>query len=258
MRRNRRFLTICGIFLVVAVFALNVFLNSIYRLPILMYHSFNNTSTKDYKVVVSPEVFEAQIAYLCKAGYDVISLDKAVWYMEQEKRPPRKTVAITIDDGYTNNYTAAYPILKKYNIPVTIFVIVDLIGKEGYMDWGQLKEMSDSGLVDIESHTMSHPWLQYVDDDRLKHELVDSKKTLEEKLGKDIKFVCYPMGGYDERVKSAAKEAGYEAAFATKPRKLFPSYDTYEIKRVRISPTANNIFVFKIKISGYHAFLKTL
>ena len=66
------------------------------------------------------------------------------------------------------------------------------------------------------------------------------------------------MGSYDERVKKAAKDAGYKAAFATKPTRLDSNYDIYEIKRVRISPTANNLFVFKIKLSGYHAFFRII
>jgi peptidoglycan/xylan/chitin deacetylase (PgdA/CDA1 family) len=232
------------------------FLDSIYRLPILMYHSIDYAADKGDRMFVSPEAFARQIKFLHDHKYSVISLEKAVSYIENRKRPPAKTVAITFDDGYEDNYRYAYGILKQYDIPATIFVIVDLIGKDGFLNWAEIKEMSDSGLIDIESHTMVHPYLMGVDDDALKKEFRESKRVLEEMTGKDVDFICYPMGVYDERTKREAKEAGYKAAFATKPTRLKPNYDIYEIKRVRISATSNNMFVFMIKISGYHSFFK--
>lgn len=259
MRRNNRLFWIklsVAVIAVAAVISVKLFLDSIYRLPILMYHSIEYTSDKADRLTVSPDIFEKQMKYLRDNGYNVVGLEKAAEYTRSDKTPPKKTVAITIDDGYENNYKYAYPVLKKYRIPAAIFIIVDFVGREGFLDWARIKEMSDSRVIDIESHTMSHPWLTGCDDSALKHELVDSKKALETNIGKEVKFLCYPMGGYDERVKAAAKEAGYEAAFATKPRHLKRSHDLYEIKRVRISATADNLFVFFIKVSGYHSFFK--
>lgn len=258
MRLRKRLIVVFGVFLIALILALNIFLHSIYRLPVLMYHSIDYTSDKNDRMTVSPEVFARQMGYLHDKGYNVIPLEKAVWYIETKTRPPSKTVAVTIDDGYENNYTYAWPALKKYDIPATIFVIVGLVGKEGFMEWPEIKELADSGIIDIESHTISHLWLTGLDDISLKYELVESKRILEGHLGKDIKFLCYPMGGYDERVKKAVRDAGYKAAFATKPTMLAPGHDIYEIKRVRISPTANNLFVFKIKVSGYHAFFRVI
>jgi len=85
-----------------------------------------------------------------------------------------------------------------------------------------------------------------------------AKKVLEDKLQKHIDYLCYPMGGYDERVEKAARRAGYKAAFGTKPTRLVPRPDMYAIKRVRISRTADNPFVFAIKLSGYHAFFRVI
>ena len=258
MRLSKRSLFTFGIFLIAFVFTLSIFLNSVYRLPILMYHSIDYTSDKNNRLTISPEAFARQMGYLHDKGYNVIPLEKAVWYIETKATPPSKTVAITIDDGYENNYTYAYPVLKKYHIPVTIFVIVGLVGKEGFMNWDEIKELSDSGIIDIESHSISHPWLTGLDDEKLKDELVKSKSILEHNLNKPIEFLCYPMGGYDERVKLAVKAAGYKAAFATKPTRVSPNYDIYEIKRVRISPNINNLLAFRIKTSGYHAFFRVI
>ena len=258
MRVSRRFSIIFAIIFFAVIISFKVFLDSIYRLPVLMYHSIDYTSDRKDRMTVSPDVFTKQMKYLADKRYNVIPLEKAVEYIERRITPPRHTVAITIDDGYANNYRYAYPVLKKYRIPTTIFVIVNLVGEKGFLNWRQIREMSDSGIIDIESHTMSHPWLTGLDDAGLKNELVESKRILEDRLGKEIKYLCYPMGAYNAHIKSAVREAGYKAAVVTKPTRLSPNYDIYEIKRVRISPTANNPFVFVIKLSGYHAFFRII
>ena len=194
--------------------------------------------------------------YLRDKGYNVITLKEAVSYIGQRRRLPRKTVAITIDDGYENNFVSAYPILKKYGVPATIFVITGKIGSEGFVTWDEIKEMSDSGIIDIESHTKEHKWLTGLDDKTLEDELEGSKKILESRLGKEVPFVCYPMGGYNERVETVARSAGYKAAFGTKRRRISARGDPYAISRVRISSTADNLFIFAIKISGYYSFFK--
>ena len=258
MRTNKRLVILLGIFLLTAAISLGMFLDYVYRLPVLMYHSIDYASDKSDRMTVSPHIFEKQMKYLHDNKYNVIPLEEAVRYIKDKTKPPAKTVAITLDDGYENNYIYAYQILKRYRIPATIFVVVDLVGKEGFMNWDQIRELSDSGLITIGSHTMSHLWLQYVDDKILSYELDGSKKILEMRLDREVKFICYPMGGYDERVKTGANAAGYKAAFATKPTRVSPNYDVYEIKRVRISPTANNLLAFRLKISGYHAFLRVI
>jgi len=246
------------ILLLVASVATAAFLDSAYRLPIIMYHSINHTSGTTGKTVVSPEALERQMRFLRERKYNVITLAEAVSYLSRKARPPRNTVAITIDDGYEDNFMYAYPILKKYRIPATIFIIVGHVGNAGFMRWDQIKEMSNSGLIDIESHTVHHPWLTGLGAQDLEQEMSESRKILEGNLGKKIRFLCYPMGCFNERVKQAAKNAGYEAAFGTKQTRLSANYDLYEIKRVRVSPTANNLFVFWIKLCGYHAFFKAM
>ena len=255
MRINKRFILISCLFLI-ATLALGASLNSAYRLPILMYHSISQPSDAKDKLTVSPKAFARQMEYLRDKGYNVITLKEAVSYIGERKRPPKKTVAITIDDGYENNYVSAYPVLKRYGMPATIFVITGRIGDEGFMTWDEIRELSNSGIIDIESHTKFHKWLTGLDDETLKVELEDSKRILESRLGKEVPFVCYPMGGYDERVASAARAAGYKAAFGTKRRRISARGDPYAVSRVRISGTADNLFVFAIKISGYYNFFK--
>ncbi|MCM8760762.1 MAG: polysaccharide deacetylase family protein [Candidatus Omnitrophica bacterium] len=248
-------ITITAGFLIVIVAALLLSLKNAYVLPILMYHSIDD-NTRLSKLSVSPESFERQMKFLKDHRYNVISVEKAVSYIQNKERVPPKTIAITFDDGFYNNYKYAYPVLKKYGIPATIYVIVGKIGQPGYLGWKEIKEMSDSGLITIGSHTISHLWLPTMNTERLKSELNDSKKILEDKLGKPVKELCYPVGAHDERVKTCARQAGYACALATNPGRFAPNDDIYAIKRVRISRTSNNLFVFWIETSGYYTWIK--
>lgn len=125
-----------------------------------------------------------------------------------------KPVILTFDDGYVDNYKNAYPILEKYNLKGTIFLISDFIGTyPNYMTWAQVDEMQQSGLIDFESHTLSHPELDKIPADEVWHQLDSSKKALEWRLGKPINFIAYPCGSYDEELERMTKEAGYRAAF---------------------------------------------
>ena len=226
-----------------------------YVVPVLMYHSIDY-SEKTTKLSVSPENFERQMEFLRKSKYNVVGLDKLIPYIKKKEKIPPKTVAITFDDGYYNNYRYAFPVLKKYNLPATIFVIVNKIGKEGWVDWGQLKEMADSGIILIGSHTKSHLWLPSLGQKRLEEELAGSKKILEDRLRLKANLLSYPIGAFDERVKEAAKAAGYILAVTTNPGRFRPADDVYAVKRIKISRTSDNLFVFWFETSGYYTWIK--
>lgn len=232
-----------------------VFLNSIYRVPVLMYHSIDGRH-KETKLSVSPESFERQMAFLRTHRYNVVGLDTVARYLQKKEPIPPKTVAITFDDGFYNNYQYAYPILKKYGIPATVFMITDNIGKPGWLGMAELKEMADSGLITVGSHTVSHPWLPSLGTKALTRELVQSKETLERALGKEVDDLCYPMGAHDDRVERLSAQSGYHCAVATNPGKRAPSDDIFAIKRIKISRTSDNLFVFWLETSGYYLWYK--
>jgi len=232
-----------------------IFMKTEYVVPVLMYHAIDHND-KATKLSVSPESFERQMKFLHDHRYNVVTLDKIVAYLKDEKAVPSRTVAITFDDGYYNNYRYAYPVLKKYGIPATIFVIVGKVGQPGYLDWKEIREMADSGLITIGSHTISHKWLPSMGTERLKEELADSKAILEEKTGKPVDILCYPVGAHDDRVEREAGLAGYRCAVATNPGRFAPIDDIYAIKRIRISRTSDNLFVFWLESSGYYTWIK--
>lgn len=239
----------------VAISAIVIFLKTAYVVPVVMYHSIDYND-KITKLSVSPESFERQMRFLKENNYNVVNLNKVVSYIKKKEKIPPKTLAITFDDGFYNNYQYAFPVLKKYGIPATIFVIVDKIGSPGWLGWEELKEMSDSGLITIGSHTVRHLWLPSLGDNDLKNELSDSRKILEERLGKKIGTFCYPVGAFDDRVKCAVQDAGYDLAVGTNPGRFAPSDDTYVIKRIKISRTSDNLFVFWFETSGYYTWIK--
>jgi peptidoglycan/xylan/chitin deacetylase (PgdA/CDA1 family) len=242
-----------------AMIGLVVFIRSSYVLPVLMYHSVDRAVPKDNVLTVSQETFERQMAFLKNNNYRVLALDSIPGYISKKKKITSRAVAITFDDGNEDNYTYAFPILKKYNFPATIFVIVSEIGKPGRLSLDQMREMRSSGLISFGSHTFSHCFLPQVESDQsLKNEIFGSKNELEKELGSPVDSFCYPMGRFDPRVEAVVKNSGYKLAVVTNPGDKFSSQDIFAIKRLRISENARNLFVFWFETSGYYNFLREI
>jgi peptidoglycan/xylan/chitin deacetylase (PgdA/CDA1 family) len=238
-----------------SVFGASVFLKNAYVIPVIMYHSidYNDRFTK---LSVSPESFERQMKFLRDRRYNVIGLDKVVEYMQKKQKIPPRTIAVTFDDGFYNNYEYAYPVLKRYHIPATFFIIVKMIGEPGYLGWKEIREMSDSGLVTIGSHSVSHIWMPAMGAVDLERELRSSKETLENALGRKVDAFCYPIGAHNDRIKKAAAEAGYLCAVTTNPGRTAPSDDVFGIKRIKISRTSDSLLVFWAETSGFYTWVK--
>jgi peptidoglycan/xylan/chitin deacetylase (PgdA/CDA1 family) len=251
---RRRYLIILSAAAIAAA-GIYIFLRSVYVVPVLMYHKIDE-HYKESKLSVSPESFERQMRFLRKNGYNIVSLDELAGLIKSKKSIPYKTVAITFDDGYENNYTAAFSVLKEYNIPACIFMPVDKIGREGYLGWKQLKEMSASG-IEIGSHTLSECYLPDIKDERrLRREIFDSRKRIKAEIPEGGDFFAYCGGGFDQKIRQLVIDAGYKGACATNPGKDYPDDDIYAIKRIRISRTSDNLLVFWIETSGLYTWIK--
>ncbi|MGZ7081341.1 MAG: polysaccharide deacetylase family protein [Thermoanaerobaculia bacterium] len=186
---------------------------------VLCYHIVE--SPQDPRMEISRDVFLQQMRYLALTGYSVISLRDAYDYASGKRTSiPKNSVVITIDDGWRSTYTEVFPEMQKRNFPFTVFIYPQIIGKTALaLTWKQVKEMSDAG-VDIQSHSLSHPFLtrrrnEALDDDAyntwVRKELAESKKILEQHTGRTVSFIAYPYGDYDTRLTRAAARAGYEA-----------------------------------------------
>jgi peptidoglycan/xylan/chitin deacetylase (PgdA/CDA1 family) len=224
-----------------------------------MYHSVSPYESTLEKLRVSPDTFERQMHFLKSHHYNVISLESLGNLIRQKKKIPPKTAVITLDDGYKDNYIYAFPILKKYNLPATVFIIVNEVARSqgDRLSWDEIKEMLNSGLISIGSHCLGpEPLTNIKSEEILRKEIFDSKKVLEAKLGTKINTFAYPEGRFNDKIKKLVSKAGYTVAVATSPGKKFSDNDLFALKRLRISENAANLFVFWVKLTGYYNFMR--
>ncbi|MBW9145997.1 polysaccharide deacetylase family protein [Clostridium sp. CM027] len=215
--------------------------------PVLMYHSIDYE--KDNPIRLPVKRFEEQLKYLKDNGYYTITLTNLYEYLIKDIPIPEKSIVLTFDDGYEDNYTDMFPVLKKYNFKATIFVITGSIDKSpNYMTSKQLVEMEKYG-VEIGSHTVKHENLKEMPKDKQLETLVKSKKDLEKILNKQIKFFSYPYGGYSKTSIEAVREAGYTMAFSTDGRWSSKEDGILSLHRVYIS-SFHDMEEFKKRISN--------
>lgn len=253
-RVSRDFKAIISIVFLALVVGGLYFVETRYYPPILMYHSVDDQWTKT-KLSVSPEQFREQMKFLRDKRYNVISLEKLVDLINSRKRIPHRTVVVTFDDGNENNYTNAFPVLKEYKIPATIFLVSDWIGKKNFLNTGQIKEMSEAG-IEFGSHSKTHASLSEISGRKLEDEIFLSKNAIEAVLGDYVTTFCFPFGDRNPEVRPLLVQVMYEAACVTFPRDDSIKIDPYELKRIKVSPGPYNLLVFRIKTSGYYTWLK--
>ena len=164
------------------------------NVPVLMYHAVSDDCWGASDLFVSPKDMEKQLAYLLENGYDPIWFEDLA-HVEDYDKP----VILTFDDGYDDNYTELFPLLQKYNVKATIFVIAkDTVGIAHKMTEAQIRELSDSGLVSIQSHAYSHGYLDSMSAEELEFEMTESKKIISRITGKTPYVLCYPSGRYNQ------------------------------------------------------------
>ncbi len=235
------------------------FLDRHYCVPVIMYHSVSPDAKKTDMLLVSPKNFERQMRFLKEHRYNIVPLQAVADLLKAEKKIPRRTIAITFDDGYKDNFLFAFPILKKYNLPATVFIIVQEVERpqNDRLSWGEVRAMRDSGLITFGSHAIGpEPLTKIKSDEELKRQIFDSKKILEQELGSPVNAFSYPEGRFNDKIKQLVIDAGYKLAVATNPGKKFPDDDIFFLKRLRISPTSDSLFVFWVEISGYYNFMR--
>lgn len=261
MFRRKKALTVIGI-IVFCVFISGVLISRNRMVPILMYHSVNPVQNPKIRgLIVSPEGFRKQMRFLKERRYNVVSLEALVDMISLGKKIPPKTVAITFDDGYKDNYQYAFPVLKEYRLPATFFIIVNEVSRRqnDRLSWRELMIMRDSGIVSFGSHCLKpEPLVNVKPEDALRQEIFDSRKILEEKLGVSVLLFSYPEGFFNQHIKDLVKAAGYKAAVATKSRRSnrIKNNDIFALKRLRISSSCDNLIVFWFKLTGFYSFFK--
>lgn len=204
------------------------------RIPILMYHSISDSDLNNNLLVPIKE-FEAEVKWLKENGFTPMLLDD-VLEAYNTGYVPKRPVAITFDDGYADNYTDAYRILNENKMKATFFIITNNTDTDSfYMNSNILKEMKDNGMG-IENHTSRHMEFTNISRDEKAMIIQEGIDILKEKLGVDSKFVCYPVGRYDEETIELEKELGIKAAVTTEPGISSLNDGIYSLKRVRMTP----------------------
>ena len=239
-----------------------------YEVPVVMYHRVINNSENEgiYGTYIYEDIFRQHMQYLKDKNFDVITfedLHKIGWRNRFQRN--KKYIMITFDDGYVDNYNLAFPILKEFGFKATIF----LMGESTYNEWDvnaggekkfelmdkfMIKEMQDYG-IEFGAHTFNHPKLNKLSEEKIRHQIVDVKKPLEEKIEKEIITFAYPYGILNDYAKKMAREAGYTFTVSTDSGSVCLSDDLYQIRRIAIFPNTN-LFSFKRKVAGNYNFKK--
>jgi peptidoglycan/xylan/chitin deacetylase (PgdA/CDA1 family) len=230
---------------------------------ILYYHSISDAPIRSS---VNPVAFESQIEYLMRSGHRVLPLSEVTGRLVSRSPLHDKSVVITLDDGFADNYDHAFPILARVGFAATIFLTVGYIGTDRLptltrtdfvprpLSWEQVKEMRAHG-VEFGSHTLTHPMLSRVPLGEARREIADSRRMLEDKLGVAVPFFCYPRGDFNEAVKRIVSEEGYLAACTTLPGVNDWRTDLFALRRTYVG-RHDSAGEFSKKVSGAYDLLQ--
>ena len=216
--------------------------------PVLLFHRVTDDIPED-GITVSKQRFRAMIRNL-RQHYRPISLSELLDSLEHGRIWPARTVVVTFDDGYRDNYEHSAPILAEYEVPATFFVAVDAIGTERvmpwdehlkgrvpWMNWSQVRELHAQGF-EIGSHTLTHPDLGQVRGPRAWEEISKSKTKLEDALGAGVSLFAYPFGGernFCEENRELVRQAGYRCCCSALPGFVTLISDPFNLRRISVN-----------------------
>ena len=208
-----------------------------FRVPILLYHYVeyvkDEGDTIRKSLNITPDTFDAEIKTLKDAGYEFITIRDLADALDDKITFAPKSVILTFDDGYRDFYTDVFPILKKYQVKAVAFVVPNFLGSPNNLDTWMLSEIAKSGLVEIGAHTMNHSYLTGLPLKRVKYEVMESKKYLEDRLGIKVSSFAYPYGAFDNTTIDVVKKAGFRAAVTTIPGTFTLDVNRFFLYRIR-------------------------
>lgn len=217
--------------------------------PILVYHRVNDSDTNPTTLKVAD--FEAQIKFLKDNGYQVISPDDLLDAWENDKPLPNNPVILTFDDGHEDIWHNVFPILQKYNMRATVFIVTDHIGMKDYLTWDEARILQAGGFIDFQSHTMSYKVLTTLKGDKLWNEIYGSKQAIEWALKKPAKFIAYPEGKYTLDAEDTSKECAFRAGFIEDYGLAVKDDDNYILTRIPVrGSNSHTLLRFKLRLKG--------
>ena len=217
---------------------------------VIMYHRFGENKYPSTNTTI-PQ-FEAHLQELATGGYTVLPLIQIVKSIAQGNPLPDKSVAITIDDAYASVYNEAFPRLKEYGFPFTLFVATEPIDRKfgAYMTWQQIRELHQSEGADIGSQTHSHPHLHRISLEEARAEIMHSNKRFMEELGEVPLLHAYPFGEYSPEVRDLMGEMGFIAAFGQHSGVMHSSVNPFEYPRFTFNEAYGSLERLKLAINS--------
>ena len=184
---------------------------------ILMYHRVLEPNIEiEPGMYVKPKTFRRHLEVLTRR-YRVLPLNELCKLIANHERIPRNTVSITFDDGWVDNYYFAFPLLREFQVPATIFLITGSIGKEGYLSWDQIHEMNRGG-ISFGLHTDTHAILSHCEEASVRNELNSSLLAFKKQNIEFVRAFCYPKGEYNRDSQAILAEMGWEFALGVQPK----------------------------------------
>jgi len=224
-------------------------INKVNYASVIMYHRFGEKRYPSTNIKI--EQFLKHIDELLKPKYNVIDIKDGLKAIENIKLVKDRSVIITIDDAYSSVFKYAWPILKKHNLPFTLFVSTDVIDNKipGYMSWEEIRTLRDNGVT-IGSQTKSHPHMHNLNQDQLVYELSKSNDRFVKEIGSKPKIFAYPYGEYNLDVLEQVKAHGFTAAFGQHSGIAHQNLGLYELPRFAMNETYGNMERFKLAVNA--------
>ena len=224
--------------------------------PILVYHQFTERNRSRQKLEITKRRFSEQMQYLRDRGYRVIRLSELARFFDQAADIPPKSVVITMDDGYRSIYDVAFPILKEFGYPATVFIYSEFVGAGAGLSWDQMREMVASGLIDVQPHSKTHSNLTKLNaKDRagyassVRKEIRDPTTRISRKLGKRAYSFTYPYGATNDAIVKELRRQGFQMGMTVK-RGSNPAFaSAYRLRRSQIYSTHDlSAFAKQLKV----------
>lgn len=207
------------------------------KIPIIMYHYVEYVKdAKDIirkKLSISPLLFEEHLQALKEAHYETYFVKDVPRILDGSIKYSTQSAILSFDDGYEDFYTDVFPLLKKYNMRATLYIITNYIGKKGFLNESQIRELIESDLVEIGSHTQDHVYLKVSPKDYADEQIRESKKMLEDTFNIKVKTFAYPYGAFNEYALGAVEKAGYTAAVSVIPGQMQSRENLFFLSRIR-------------------------
>ena len=217
-------------------------------LPILLYHYVEDIKDdKDYireRLNTTPDKFISQINTLLVNGYQPILLTNLVGYFDQGTPLPQQPIIFTFDDGYRDFYTDVFPILQKYKVPAVLFVVSGFLDTtRNYLTSSQLQLLSRSNLIEIASHSVTHPDFSMIKHESAIEEISLSKTQIEKIIGRKIWHFAYPYGSFNQALIDEVQKAGFKTAVSSNRGNRQSYQNRYSLKRIKPGNFTNEAFL---------------